>query len=172
MELLAPLSSREHSRRRQRRRARSENKHTGQEANVTAKRDFYIRVKAAGQRHAAAGNRETSDEQHHRDRTTNECEWRGGSQSSRNCRWNHENSRTDCRANNIRGQSWNSDPADELMIDALGPLNRRRRFTSHCCMLRDSVALSKSAGYGQRPKGRLFEWQGIMVLHVRRDACF
>ena len=58
------------------------------------------------------------------------------------------------------------------MIDALGPLNRRRRFTSHCCMLRDSVAQSKSAGYGQRPKGRLFEWQGIMVLHLRRDACF
>jgi len=37
-------------------------------------------------------------------------------------------------------------------------------------MLRDSVALSKSAGYGQRPKGRLFKWQGIMALHVRRDA--
>lgn len=56
------------------------------------------------------------------------------------------------------------------MIDALGPLNRRRRFTGHCRMLRDSVARSKSAGYGQRPKGRLFEWQGIMALRVRKDA--
>ena len=95
-------------------------KHAGEESDVAPKRHFDIRVKTAGQRNATAGDRETCDEQDHGNRTADKCEWRRGSQSLRNRRWDHENSSTNCRADDIRGESWNSNAANQLMINALG----------------------------------------------------
>src|SRR6266436_6997515 len=46
------------------------------------------------------------------------------------------------------------------MIDTLGLLNCRGRFTGHCRMLCDSVASSKTAGYGQRTEGAAFRMAG------------
>ena len=98
-------------------------KNAREKSDVTAKRDFDISVKAPSQRDATAGNRETRHEQNHCDRTTNKRQRRGGTEPSRDNGRDHENSRTDCSANNIRGERWDSDTANELVIDALGLLD-------------------------------------------------
>src|SRR4029077_15246814 len=100
-------------------------------SHVAPKRHFDIRVKTAGQRNAAAGDRETCDEQDHGNRTADKCEWRRGPQSLRYSRWDHENSSTNCRADDIRGERWNSNAANQLMVDPLFLLNPRWRFFGH-----------------------------------------
>src|SRR5207244_6896529 len=97
--------------------------------------------------------REASDEQNHRNRAANKCEWSSGPKSFCNRCRNHENSCTNCRAVNVGSQSWNSDAADQLMIDALRLLDRERRMIGHRCILGDSVVYGKCASLAWRASG-------------------
>src|SRR5437016_4289582 len=57
--------------------------HAGEKSDIATARDFDIRVKAASQRNATARDGETSDEQHHRDRTANKRQRRSGTETFR-----------------------------------------------------------------------------------------
>jgi len=83
------------------------------------------------------------DEQDHGNRTAHKCEGRRGSQSLRNCRWDHENSGTNCRADDIGGESWNSNAANQLMIYSLFLLYPSGRFICHWRIVSHPVVQSK-----------------------------
>src|ERR1700748_3600703 len=100
-------------------------KYAGEKPDVFAERDLNVGVESACERDTAARDGETGDEQNHCDCAANKCQRRGRPESCRNRRGNHENSSTDGRADDVRGESGNSDAADKLMIDLLRSLDRR-----------------------------------------------